>query len=175
MNPEYPVYIISKGRWESRLTSKALEIAKDINMVVFDKTGTLTKGEPVVTEIVSVDEKIDKKHILKIAGSIEKNSEHPLAQAIVNKAKEEKVLLSEVKDFKAIAGSGFRFILNLLINRNKNIISPTVNTHIHHAENINDNPSKSNLPKLELGDCIPSPKKFRARFIMRISGILAKV
>ena len=87
-------------------SSKALEIAKDINMVVFDKTGTLTKGEPVVTEIVSTDKSMDNKSILKIASSIEKNSEHPLAQAIVNKAKEEKITPEEVKDFQAIPGGG---------------------------------------------------------------------
>jgi len=87
-------------------SSKALEIAKDINMVVFDKTGTLTKGEPVVTEIVSTDKSMDNKSILKIASAIEKKSEHPLAQAIVNKAKEEKIIPEEVKDFQAIPGGG---------------------------------------------------------------------
>lgn len=93
-------------------SSKALETAKDVNMVVFDKTGTLTKGEPVVTEVLSVEIKMSEKDILEIAASIEKNSEHPLAQAIVNKAKEEKVKLSEVKDFQAIPGKGVEAILN---------------------------------------------------------------
>jgi len=89
-------------------SSKALETAKRINMVVFDKTGTLTKGEPVVTEIFSVDKRTDEKNILRIAGSVEKNSEHPLAQAIVNKAKEENLTLSEVKNFQAIPGGGVK-------------------------------------------------------------------
>ncbi|MCX6722886.1 MAG: heavy metal translocating P-type ATPase [Candidatus Staskawiczbacteria bacterium] len=93
-------------------SSKALQIAKDVNMVVFDKTGTLTKGEPVVTEIISVDEDTKEKDILEIAGSIEKNSEHPLGEAIVNKAKDEKSILSEVKDFEAVPGKGVKATLD---------------------------------------------------------------
>lgn len=87
-------------------SSKALEIAKDINMVVFDKTGTLTKGEPVVTDIFAVGKGVDRDFVLKIGASVEKNSEHPLAEAIVKKAKEEKIALKEVKNFQAIPGKG---------------------------------------------------------------------
>jgi len=93
-------------------SSKALETAKDVNMVVFDKTGTLTKGEPVVTEIVSVEKKVTQKNILEIAASVEKNSEHPLAQAIVNKAKEGNIKISEVKNFQAVPGKGVEATLN---------------------------------------------------------------
>lgn len=93
-------------------SSNALEIAKDVNMVVFDKTGTLTKGEPVVTKIIYVDKTKTEKDILEVAASLEKNSEHPLAQAIVNKAKSEKVKISEVKNFNAIPGKGVEAILN---------------------------------------------------------------
>jgi P-type Cu+ transporter len=92
-------------------SSKALEIAKDVNIVVFDKTGTLTKGEPVVTDIVSVVEGRTLQ-LLSIAGSVEKNSEHPLAQAIVNRAKKEGLALSEVEGFQAIPGKGVEAILN---------------------------------------------------------------
>ncbi len=91
-------------------SSKALEIAKDVDMVVFDKTGTLTKGEPVVTEIISLAG--EEKEILKIAASIEKNSEHPLAQAIVNKAKEQSTKTAEVKNFQAIPGKGVEATLD---------------------------------------------------------------
>ena len=93
-------------------SSDALEIAKDVNIVVFDKTGTLTKGEPVVTEIVLVGKKISEKDVLGVAASAEKNSEHPLAQAIVNKAKENKIKISEVKGFQAIPGKGVEANLN---------------------------------------------------------------
>jgi len=87
-------------------SGKALEIARDVNIVVFDKTGTLTKGEPSVTDIIQVKNEISKNSILQIAASVEKNSEHPLAQAIINKAKEEKIIFSEVKNFQAIPGYG---------------------------------------------------------------------
>lgn len=93
-------------------SSKALETAKDVNMVVFDKTGTLTKGEPIVTEIISIDKKIDEKTILQISASVEKNSEHPLAQAIVNKAKEKNIVLSKVEEFQAIPGKGVEATLD---------------------------------------------------------------
>ncbi len=93
-------------------SSKALEIAKDVNMVVFDKTGTLTKGEPVVTDIILVDKKIKEKAILEMAASVEKNSEHPLAQAIVNKANESKIKMSEAKKFEAIPGKGVQAMVN---------------------------------------------------------------
>ncbi|MFH1956394.1 MAG: heavy metal translocating P-type ATPase [Patescibacteria group bacterium] len=87
-------------------SGKALEIARDINIIIFDKTGTLTRGEPSVTDIIQVRDEISENSILQIAASVEKNSEHPLAQAIVNKAKEEKVNFSEVKNFQAIPGYG---------------------------------------------------------------------
>ena len=85
-------------------SSKALETAKNINMVVFDKTGTLTKGEPVVTDIAPIT---DENMILQIAASgLEKLSEHPLAEAIVKKAKEGNLALSKVEGFLAIPGKG---------------------------------------------------------------------
>ena len=88
-------------------SGKALEIAKYVNIVIFDKTGTLTKGDPSVTDIVKVNkDEIDENYILQIAASVEKNSEHPLAQAIINKAKERKVNLLEVKNFQAVPGQG---------------------------------------------------------------------
>ncbi len=93
-------------------SSKALEIAKDVNMVVFDKTGTLTKGEPVVTDIVFINERTDEKEIMRIASSVEKNSEHPLAQAIVDKAKQQNITLSQVNNFQAIPGKGVEAVLD---------------------------------------------------------------
>ena len=112
-------------------SGKALEIAQDVNVVIFDKTGTLTKGEPVVTDIVEISN--SKLNILQIAASIEKNSEHPLAQAIVKKAKEEKIELLEVKNFQAIPGYGVSAGLEnkkILLGTRKlmvnNKINPTV-------------------------------------------------
>ncbi len=71
-----------------------LETAHKIKIVVFDKTGTITNGKPVVTDIVAV------------AASIEQHSEHPLAEAIVNKAKSDKTKLARTSSFTAIAGHG---------------------------------------------------------------------
>lgn len=82
-----------------------LEAACNIKVVVFDKTGTLTKGEPEVTDVLQFGS-LDKKAIAQIAASLEKLSEHPLAEAIVNHAETEALSLSEVKNFKAIPGHG---------------------------------------------------------------------
>ncbi|MDD2696920.1 MAG: copper-translocating P-type ATPase [Candidatus Pacebacteria bacterium] len=90
-------------------SSKALEMAKNVNMIIFDKTGTLTKGEPVVTDVIEIqDSELKTRDILQLASSVERNSEHPLAQEIVNKSKEEKIELEEVKDFQAIPGKGVK-------------------------------------------------------------------
>ncbi|MBU4421701.1 heavy metal translocating P-type ATPase [Patescibacteria group bacterium] len=97
-------------------SGKALEIARDLDMVIFDKTGTLTKGEPSVTDIIKISARggsafggkndVSENLVLQIAASVEKNSEHPLAQAIVKKAKEKNLALSEVEGFQAIPGYG---------------------------------------------------------------------
>ncbi len=84
--------------------AEALETAKKINTIIFDKTGTLTKGEPEVIDVYTLGEK--RKAILSLAASCESRSEHPLAEAIVTKAKEEKLLVSTPSGFKAISGKG---------------------------------------------------------------------
>jgi len=83
----------------------ALETAYKLYAVVFDKTGTLTEGKPKVTNIVAVNG-IEEDEILKLTASIEQYSEHPLAQAIVKKSKEQKIKLEDIKNFKAIPGHG---------------------------------------------------------------------
>lgn len=86
--------------------SEALEMAGKINLVVFDKTGTITKGIPEVTDIILVKKHYDKKYLLQLAGSIEKNSEHPLAQAVVKRTVDEKIGFIQMKNFEAIPGKG---------------------------------------------------------------------
>ncbi|MFA5125487.1 MAG: heavy metal translocating P-type ATPase [archaeon] len=83
----------------------ALETAHRLKYIIFDKTGTITKGLPEVTEIIGT-RKFSEKRVLQIAASIEKSSEHPLADAIVNKAKQAKVYLNNTQKFKAIPGQG---------------------------------------------------------------------
>lgn len=87
-------------------SSRALEMAQKINMVVFDKTGTLTKGEPKVTNIVSIKSHYDKKYLLGIAHGVEKNSEHPLASAILKEAEENNIAPIKMSDFEAHPGKG---------------------------------------------------------------------
>ncbi len=82
---------------------EVLEEVSDIDTVVFDKTGTITVGKPQVTDIVG-----DEKQVLTIAASLEENSEHPLATAVVNKAKADKIALASVKNFAAIEGKGVK-------------------------------------------------------------------
>jgi Cu+-exporting ATPase len=84
---------------------ESLETAHKVNAVVFDKTGTLTKGEPEVTDIVSANGFADEE-ILKYAANTEKGSEHPLGEAIIKKATEQKIEFSDPKDFNAIPGYG---------------------------------------------------------------------
>ena len=84
-----------------------LESASKINTIIFDKTGTVTKGKPEVTDIEELGD-LYEKEILTIAASLEKQSEHPLAEAIVNYAEEEKSILNEVEGFEAIPGHGVK-------------------------------------------------------------------
>lgn len=84
-----------------------LEAACHINAVIFDKTGTLTNGKPEVTDIISFDN-LDEDEILMISASLEKQSEHPLAEAIYSYANEESISLEEVKNFSAVPGHGVK-------------------------------------------------------------------
>lgn len=86
-------------------SAEALEIAHKIGTVILDKTGTITEGKPRVTDIVTAED-VSEAELLKIAASIEKPSEHPLAEAILEKAKENGVDTNDVSDFKAISGRG---------------------------------------------------------------------
>jgi Cu+-exporting ATPase len=90
---------------------EALETAHKLKAIVMDKTGTLTKGEPSVTDIVELS-RFTKEEILRYAASAEKGSEHPLGEAIVNRAKEENIPLISPKNFRAIAGHGIEATLD---------------------------------------------------------------
>lgn len=82
-----------------------LEAANKVNAIVFDKTGTITKGKPEVTDIETLHG-ADEDELLEIAGSLEKQSEHPLAEAIYKEAEEEGLVMRQVEGFKAIPGHG---------------------------------------------------------------------
>ena len=85
----------------------ALETAHQIDTVVLDKTGTITQGKPVVTDIIcAAGKSAAKTQLLQIAGSLEKGSEHPLAEAIVNYCETNSIALEKVTDFNALFGKG---------------------------------------------------------------------
>ncbi|NOZ62543.1 MAG: cadmium-translocating P-type ATPase [Calditrichaeota bacterium] len=85
--------------------AEALEIAHKTRIVVLDKTGTITEGNPRVTDIIKTDQ-LDKDEVLALAASVETNSEHALAEAIVKAAKAKELKLAETKNFNAIPGMG---------------------------------------------------------------------
>ena len=87
--------------------SESLENAHKAKTVVFDKTGTLTQGKLSISRILKY-ENIDEKELLQQVASIENKSEHPIAKAILNKAKEEKIELIEVSEFEAVPGYGIK-------------------------------------------------------------------
>ncbi len=93
-------------------SGEALETTHKIRTVVFDKTGTITKGKPVLTDLILYGEgnrgDKEKNSLLQIAASVENNSEHPLAEAIVNSAKEKNIELLSTEKFRAMPGYGIK-------------------------------------------------------------------
>jgi Cu+-exporting ATPase len=110
---------------------EALEVSEKITTMVFDKTGTLTKGKPEVTDIVGFDR--EDTVVLEMAASVENNSLHPLAEAIVNKAKERGLFLKNTTGFDTFAGKGVQatvngsvvLIGNRLLLKEQGIVVPT--------------------------------------------------
>ncbi len=86
-------------------SGEALERGRNISTILFDKTGTLTGGKPVVTDVISVSE-IDKERILALASGLEIQSEHQVAEAIVNEAKRLGIVPDSTSDFESVTGSG---------------------------------------------------------------------
>ena len=88
-------------------TAVSLEEAGKTQIIALDKTGTITSGKPQVTDIYPIGD-LDERELLSFAYSLECKSEHPLAHAIVEKAKEEKVFAKKVKDFEILPGNGLK-------------------------------------------------------------------
>ena len=93
-------------------TAETLENAGRIQVMIFDKTGTLTIGRPEVLKIISLSQRMSENEILGIAAAIEKGSEHPIGEAIVNAADDRKILLPKAVDFEAISGKGVKAKIN---------------------------------------------------------------
>ena len=93
--------------------AESLELAHKIQVIVLDKTGTLTEGKPTVTDFVTIKGTANSNELqlLKLAASVERNSEHPLGEAVVRYAQSQEVSLTDVQDFEAVAGSGVRGVV----------------------------------------------------------------
>ncbi len=107
---------------------EALEKVHKLSMVVFDKTGTLTRGELAVTDI-STTAGFDDKQVMAYAAALEKNSEHPLAQAILRKAKADEISFAAADKFTAVTGMGAKAFV-----QNKSILAG--NRHFVQSEGI---------------------------------------
>jgi len=95
--------------------AQALEIAQKIKTIILDKTGTITEGKPVVTDYLTTKGSADSNEInlLRLAAAVERYSEHPLAEAIIQYAKAQEVeLLPEAQNFEALTGEGVQAIVN---------------------------------------------------------------
>jgi Cu+-exporting ATPase len=84
---------------------ESLETVHRVDTILFDKTGTLTKGEPEVTDIITLPS-FPQEELLRLAAAAEKRSEHPLGEAIVRKARERNVAIGEPREFQAVEGHG---------------------------------------------------------------------
>ncbi|MCC5626073.1 copper-translocating P-type ATPase, partial [Nostoc sp. CHAB 5715] len=94
--------------------AESLELAHKIQTIVLDKTGTITQGKPTVTDFVTVNGTANGNEIrlVQLTSSVERNSEHPLAEAVVRYAQSQEVALADVREFEAIAGSGVQGIVS---------------------------------------------------------------
>ncbi|UNC93907.1 copper-translocating P-type ATPase [Candidatus Contubernalis alkalaceticus] len=90
--------------------AESLQTMKDIDTVVFDKTGTLTRGEPSLTDVVAFSE--GEEDILRLAGSVEYGSEHPIGQALVQGARKKGLVLDSTEVFEAVTGMGVKSRVN---------------------------------------------------------------
>ena len=94
--------------------AESLELAHKIQTIVLDKTGTITQGKPTVTDFVTVNGTANgnEMRLVQLTASVERNSEHPLAEAVVRYAQSQEVALASVKEFEAITGSGVQGIVS---------------------------------------------------------------
>ena len=113
--------------------AEALQTMDKIDVLITDKTGTLTLGKPTVEKVFTINNK-DNEDILQKIASLNKESEHPLAQALVNFAKEKSIKLLEVDNFEAIVGQGVKALIkdesillgNITLMNNENIDIPSI-------------------------------------------------
>ena len=103
-------------------SAENLELLSKADTIVLDKTGTITKGKPTVTEVITVDN--NETQLLKLAGTIESASSHPLAKAIVNYVKEKNIEIDVLDEFESISGAGLKaqYLNGMLLSGNKRLM-----------------------------------------------------
>ena len=125
---------------------EAIQTMKNVRIIVFDKTGTITKGKPELTDLIVIASgkkgKLDERQVLQLAASAESASEHPLAKAIVNAAKKQKIRLVNVARFKILRGRGAQAIM-----KGKKVLIG--NRKLMHENNINIERFEADMQKLE--------------------------
>ena len=117
--------------------AESLETAHKVNVVIFDKTGTLTKGKPEVTDIIPTAD-LSREKILELAVSLERGSEHSLAESIVNEAEKKNISSIVVKNFKAVPGhgvEGFAEDKKIIMGKRKLMKKENVETGDYESEN----------------------------------------
>ncbi|MDI1242729.1 MAG: copper-translocating P-type ATPase, partial [bacterium] len=111
--------------------AEALEILEKVNTIVVDKTGTLTEGKPRLQSVITnFDFRVTEDELLKLAASLEKSSEHPLAEAIIRGAEEKRIDLAKVDDFESITGKGITGTINgkkILLGNSKLMTENNIN------------------------------------------------
>ena len=127
--------------------AESLEKLSKVKTIVMDKTGTITNGKPVVTDIISISN-INENEILKITASLEFHSEHPIAEAIINKAKEKNLKFENVIDFSIVAGNGLNGIIDgkKYFVGNENYLKSIIHTNLTY--DIKELTSKGKTPVL---------------------------
>ncbi|MBU1869317.1 MAG: heavy metal translocating P-type ATPase, partial [Candidatus Omnitrophica bacterium] len=120
---------------------ESLELAGKINTVIFDKTGTLTRGKPCVTEVISVSN-FEKNEVLRFAAIAERNSEHPLAEAIVDAARKDNLDVPQPQGFNSLTGMGViaRFGEDIILLGNRKLFN---------EKNIDPLPIEDKISELE--------------------------
>ncbi|MBQ2973026.1 MAG: heavy metal translocating P-type ATPase [Clostridia bacterium] len=141
-------------------TASSLETAGKVSIVALDKTGTITNGSPVVTDIIPYG--TEENDLLKIAYSLEKKSEHPLAKAIVETAQKKNISPDETEEFEVLPGNGLRA-------KNKN--SEIIGGNLKFVEKTTDIPNSIKKKAEELSEEGKTPLFFSKNGI--ISGIIA--
>lgn len=132
--------------------AEALEVLHEVDTIIFDKTGTITKGKPVLTDIVTIDN-FDKNKAVQIAAALESNSQHPLALAILEFAKNNELSNLEAKNFNSHTGMG----VEASIAENKYYIGndklmKQLNIYSEEIENIGDKYSQEGKTSVYLFD-----------------------